>query len=302
MYLNHFGLSEFPFALTPDTQFYFDLPSHREALNVLLIALQNGEGFIKITGNVGTGKTMLCRKLLHELQDPFITAYIPNPHLTADGLHMTMAEEFGISFTQSAGRSKLLRQINAFLLNAAANQQKPVLIIDEAQAMPLETLEALRLMTNLETEKKKLLQIVLFGQSELDELLQKKSIRQLRQRISFSYALKTLATQDVNAYIKHRLSIANINKPTVFSAIANNALHFYSKGIPRLVNILAHKALLSAYGKGLKKIGLRQVVLAARDTEDTCKHRLPFECRKSILFSFMLSLCLLITQLARFYL
>jgi MSHA biogenesis protein MshM len=304
MYLNHFGLSEFPFALTPDTQFYFDLPSHREALNVLLIALQNGEGFIKITGNVGTGKTMLCRKLLHELQDPFITAYIPNPHLTADGLHMTMADELGIPFSQSAGRCKLLRQINAFLLNAAANQQKPVLIIDEAQAMPLETLEALRLMTNLETEKKKLLQIVLFGQSELDELLQKTSIRQLRQRISFSYALKTLAAQDVNAYIKHRLTTAtaNINNPTVFSDIANNALHFYSKGIPRLVNILAHKALLSAYGKGLKKIGLKQVILAARDTEDTCKYRLPFECRKSILFSFLLSLCLLITQLIRFYL
>ncbi|MFW5442928.1 MAG: ExeA family protein [Methylococcaceae bacterium] len=300
MYLNHFGLSEFPFALTPDTQFYFDLPSHREALNVLHIALQNGEGFIKITGAVGTGKTMLCRKLLHELQAPFITAYIPNPHLTADGLHMTLADELGITFSQSEGRSKLLQQINAFLLQAAANQQKPVLIIDEAQAMPLETLEALRLLTNLETEKKKLLQIVLLGQSELDQLLKKQSIRQLRQRISFSYTLKTLTARDISAYVKHRLSSALTIQPAIFSNTANSALHFYSKGIPRLVNILAHKALLSAYGKGLNQIGVQQVILAARDTEDTCLRRHPLECRKSLLLSLCLSLCLFMAHLFGF--
>jgi MSHA biogenesis protein MshM len=206
MYLEHFGLTEFPFGLTPDTQFYFDLPSHNEALNVLLIALQNGEGFIKITGDVGTGKTMLCRKLLNELHSPFVTAYIHNSHLTAAGLHMTIADEFGISYTRNTRQSRMLQQINEYLLSAAANNQKPVLIIDEAQAMPIETLEALRLLTNLETEKQKLLQIVLFGQPELDVLLQKKTIRQLKQRITFSCTLKQLSSEDVNTYIKHRLT------------------------------------------------------------------------------------------------
>jgi len=297
MYLKYFGLAEFPFGLTPDTQFYFDLPSHREALNVLLIALQNGEGFIKITGNVGTGKTMLCRKLLKELHSPFVTAYIPNPHLTAAGLRMAIADELGISYSRNAGQSRMLQQINDFLLKAAATQNKTVLIIDEAQAMPLETLEALRLLTNLETEKQKLLQIVLFGQPELDELLQKKSIRQLRQRISFSYTLKQLSTQDIKAYTQHRLSIAKINNPNIFSNSAYRALHFYSKGIPRLINILAHKALLSAYGKGIARVGLKQIQLAARDTEDTCQHRHPLECRKGLLSLFAFSLFVLLVQL-----
>jgi len=294
MYLNHFGLTEFPFGLTPDTQFYFDLPSHREALNVLLIALQNGEGFIKITGAVGTGKTMLCRKLLNELQAPFATAYIPNPHLTAAGLRMAIADELGISYSRNCGQTRLLQQLNTYLLTAAGNQQKTVLIIDEAQAMPLETLEALRLLTNLETEKQKLLQIVLFGQPELDVLLQKKAIRQLRQRISFSYNLKLLSQKDISAYIKHRLQIANSSSSELFSRHAIKSLHAYTKGTPRLINILAHKALLSAYGKGLKKITTKQIKLAAIDTEDTCNHH-PFKVRASFLIALSLSLCLLLS-------
>ncbi len=294
MYLKHFALTEFPFGLTPDTEFYYDLPSHREALNVLLIALQNREGFIKITGDVGTGKTMLCRKLLNELQTPYITAYLPNPHLTPIGLRMAIADEFGIAYTRYSGLNRLLQQINEFLLNAAANQQKPVLIIDEAQAMPLETLEALRLLTNLETEKQKLIQIVLFGQPELDQLIETKSIRQLRQRISFSYVLKQLSNRDLEAYVKHRLTIASINNPNIFSKLASRALYYYSKGIPRLINILAHKALLSAYGKGLKQVGLKQIQLAARDTDDTKKYRYYILCRKDYLFTFLISFCLLI--------
>lgn len=294
MYLGHFGLTEFPFGLTPDTQYYFGLPSHKEALDVLLYSLKNGEGFIKITGNVGTGKTMLCRKLLNQLQAPFVTAYIPNPHLTATGLYIAIAEELGIATNKNDEQSYILQKINKYLLITASRRQKPVLIIDEAQAMPLETLEALRLITNLETEKQKLFQIILIGQPELDELLQQKSIRQLRQRISFSHALKQLTAQDVETYITHRLSIANCPNPAIFSTFANRAIHFYSKGIPRIINILAHKALLSAYGKGLPKVGLKQIQLAARDTEDTKKRRHPFEYRKSILFALILSLSLFI--------
>lgn len=172
MYLQHFGLQQLPFNLTPDTEFFCELPSHREALNVLLIALQSGEGFIKITGPVGAGKTLLCRKLLNELPPPFVTAYIANPHLSPSALHQTIADELGIDYPRKTAASRLLSLINDHLLHAAADGRKIVLIIDEAQAMPLETLEALRLLTNLETEKQKLLQIVLFGQAELDELLQ----------------------------------------------------------------------------------------------------------------------------------
>ena len=270
MYLEHFALKEKPFGLTPDTQFFCDLPSHQEALNVLLIALQNNEGFIKITGDVGTGKTMLCRKLLNELDEQlFLTAYIPNPHLTAAGLRMAIADEFAITCARNAGQSRMLAQINDFLINAARSGKRPVLIIDEAQSMPLETLEALRLLTNLETEKHKLLQIVLFGQPELDQLLNKQSIRQLRQRISFSYRLKTLNDHDVAVYLKHRLGIAGITGQLIFSVPATKALHYYSRGIPRLINILAHKSLLAAFGNGSSTVGLRQVQRAAMDTEDT---------------------------------
>jgi MSHA biogenesis protein MshM len=269
MYLQHFGLNQLPFNLTPDTEFFCELPTHRQALNVLLIALQSGEGFIKITGPVGTGKTMLCRKLLNELPKPFISAYIPNPDLTPVALHQAIAGELGIKYALSAGQNRILAQINDYLLKAAGLGNKIVLIIDEAQAIPLKTLESLRLLTNLETEKQKLLQIVLFGQPELDEILQKKSIRQLQQRISFSYNLEPLNKQQVRDYLLHRLSIAGNTHTDLIRPLAISALHFYTQGIPRLINILAHKALLVAYGKGQSTIGWRQVYLAAIDTDAT---------------------------------
>lgn len=268
MYKTHFGLNNPPFGLTPDTEFFCELPSQIEALNVLLIALHSGEGFIKITGDVGTGKTMLCRKLLNELPEPFATLYIPNPHLPPMGLLVAIANEMGIEYSSHIGQNGLIKLINDFLINNAAAGKKPVLIIDEAQSMSIETLEALRLITNLETEKQKLLQIVLFGQPELDEQLRNKAIRQLRQRITFSYALKPLTSKNVADYIQHRLRIAGMGNLNIFSGLAIKAMHHYSRGIPRLVNILANKAMLSAYGKGQSSIGVKQVYLAALDTED----------------------------------
>ncbi len=298
MYLQHFGLSEFPFGLTPDTQFYCDLPSHREAHNVLLIALHNGEGFIKITGEVGTGKTLLCRKILKQLQAPFLSAYIPNPHLTARELYQAVAAEFGIQYKDENKTANLLQQINQFLLHSATQQLKPILIIDEAQSMPLETLEALRLLSNLETEKQKLIQIILFGQTELDRLLEKKQIRQLRQRISFNYCLKPLNKRDLKDYIQHRLSRANISDPKLFTQSAIKTLHSYSRGIPRLINILAHKAMLSAYGKGLNKISHKQIQLAAFDTDETRSQLQSPSYRKPFLFTLLLSLAgLMITRI-----
>lgn len=269
MYLQHFGLNQLPFNLTPDTEFFCDLPTHREALNVLLIALQSGEGFIKITGPVGAGKTLLCRKLLNELPSPYTTAYIPNPHLNPAALHHAIAEELNIPCPANCGQSRTLALINDFLLKAAKGGDKIVLIIDEAQAMPLETLETLRLLTNLETEKQKLLQIVLFGQSELDQVLQNKSIRQLHQRITFSYELKPLNRSQVKAYLLHRLRVAGNSHTDLLTPLSISALHFYSQGIPRLLNILANKALLCAYGKGQSRINWRHVQLAAHDTDST---------------------------------
>ncbi|MCF7965158.1 MAG: AAA family ATPase [Methylobacter tundripaludum] len=290
MYKTHFGLNAQPFGLTPDTQFFCDLPSHLEALNVLLIALHNGEGFIKITGDVGTGKTMLCRKLLNELPEPFETAYIPNPRLPPVGLLMAIANEMGIEYPRHTGQNGLMNLINDFLINSATNGKKPVLIIDEAQSMSIETLETLRLITNLETEKQKLLQIVLFGQPELDEQLRDKAIRQLRQRITFSYMLKPLTQQNVADYIKHRLRIAGMGSLNIFSRLAIKAMHRYSRGIPRLINILANKAMLAAYGKGLSSIGVKQVYLAALDTEDADTKLSFLDARKRYLLLLLLAI------------
>jgi len=271
MYQQHFGLTEKPFNLTPDTQFFCQLPPHQEALNVLLLALNNDEGFIKITGDVGTGKTLLCRKLLNELGDHYQTAYLPNPHLTPSGLRKAIADEFSIAYAQNINQQQILQLLNQSLIQISSHGQQAVLIIDEAQAMSLETLEALRLLTNLETEKQKLLQIVLFAQPELDELLKHKSIRQLKQRITFSYQLRPLNYTELISYINHRLTIANCTQVNIFSRSALKALHYYSRGIPRLINILAHKAMLVAYGRGQHNITKSYIRMAALDTEDCSK-------------------------------
>jgi len=206
---------------------------------------------------------------LNELPAPFITAYLPNPHLSAAALHYAIADELNIQYPPNCGQSRTLGLINDFLLKAATQGDKIVLIIDEAQAMPLETLETLRLLTNLETEKQKLLQIVLFGQSELDQILRLKSIRQLHQRITFSYHLKPLTRDQVKEYLLHRLQIAGNSHTDLLSPFSITALHTYSQGIPRLLNILANKAMLSAYGKGLSRISWRHVQMAAQDTDAT---------------------------------
>lgn len=266
MYLAHFGLKEFPFKLTPDTSFYYATQSYQEALNTLLIAISSGEGFIKITGEVGTGKTLLCRKLLKSLGDGFKTAFIPNPYLDPQALLMALAAELGLSLPARLSHHELLHALSQQLM-AFANQDKQVVVcLDEVQAMPIETLEALRLLSNLETEKRKLLQVVIFGQPELEEKLDQPSIRQLRQRISFEYRLGALQWHELSFYLNHRMHIAGYNGWRVFTPASLRLLHQHSAGIPRLVNILAHKALLSAYGKGLREVTVREMRDAVLDT------------------------------------
>ena len=175
LFRSHFGLQELPFGITPDTSFAYACASHQEALNTLLVAVKNGEGFIKITGEVGTGKTLLCRRFLSTLDDTYVSAYIPNPYLEPRTLLFALAEELGVVLGKEDDQHHLIKGLSEALLGFASSGKSVVLCLDEAQAMPIETLEALRLLTNLETEKRKLLQVVLFGQPELDDKLAQES-------------------------------------------------------------------------------------------------------------------------------
>lgn len=270
MYLEHFTLNELPFSITPDTGFYFNNPSHQQAMNVLQVALRSGEGFIKITGEVGTGKTLLCRQLLNQLSndEQYVTAYLPNPNLSPSDLNLALAEEMGVECDKDESQHNVLKLINERLIELAAESKQVVLLIDEAQAMPEPSLEALRLLTNLETEKNKLLQIVLFGQPELDVMLERPSIRQLKQRIIFSYALEPMGKEGVQAYLAHRLLTAGYAGLPLFNNRLVEQLFAASRGIPRLVNILAHKSLMVAYGQGARKISPQHLNAAIADTED----------------------------------
>ena len=264
-YLKHFGLRELPFGITPDTSYFFACRSIQEALNTLLVAVGNGEGFIKITGEVGTGKTLLCRKFLSTLSASWVSAYIPNPNLEPRALVLALAEELGVPGDFS-GPHRLEKELMQRLLDIARQGKRVVLCMDETQAMPLATLETVRLLTNLETEKRKLMQVVLFGQPELDRNLSSESVRQLRQRITFQYRLKSLSRKEVGDYVAHRLTIAGYSGEALFTNGALSEVHAASRGVPRLINILAHKTLLMVYGEGGRQAERRHVRCAVEDT------------------------------------
>ena len=268
MYQDHFKLREAPFSLTPDPDYFYNYTGHQQALNVLLVALESGEGLIKITGEVGTGKTLLCRKLLSALTDDYHTAYLPNPLLKPYELYQALAEELNISVSHGVTMHELVKRLTEQLVVLQRDGKKVVLCLDEAQAMPSESLEALRLLSNLETMKRKLLQIVVFGQPELDTLLASSELRQLRQRITFSYELPALDRDAVDGYVRHRLKIAGHKDGQLFNPAALDAVYRSSRGIPRLVNILCHKAMMAAYGQGQPVVERPQVKAATRDTED----------------------------------
>lgn len=268
MYHEHFGLREPPFTITPDTSFFFAHSSHQEAFNTLLVAARSGEGFMKVVGEVGTGKTILCRKFLDALDhEEFVTAYIPNPYVGPNTLLLAVADELGIDCPERTNQHQLLKLLTKFLVDSYAAQKRVVLCLDEAQAMPIDTLEALRLLTNLETERRKLLQVVLFGQPELDVKLGNRAIRQLKQRITFSCRLRPLDCADVEFYVAHRLAVAGYRGARLFTADAVKRIWRASAGVPRLINILGHKALIAAYGEGVKQVNDRHVGLAIADTE-----------------------------------
>lgn len=267
MYQEFFKLTTLPFTLTPNPQFFCQLKGHEEALKTLQFCIHSGEGFIKIVGEVGSGKTLLCRKLLEKLSDEYVTAYIPNPDLTPVELRKAFARELGLDPTQSHDQHELLTVIYQHLIHLSSQHKKVILLIDEAQALSDESLETLRLLTNLETENNKLLQVVLFGQPELNERLNKAHLRQLKQRISFSYTLPLLNRKELDVYLNHRLAVAGHTHNTLFTKRARNLLYKASQGIPRMVNILAHKALLVSYGRGQNEIDHYSMRMAVYDTE-----------------------------------
>ncbi len=268
MYLQHFGMREMPFTITPDTSFFFAYGTSVEALNTLLVAARSGDGFIMVTGEVGTGKTLLCRQFLKFLRTDFVTAYIHNPYLEPMTLLLAVADELRIPYQQNINQHQLLKLLTNALVDFYAARKRVILCLDEVQAMPVNTLETLRLLTNLETEKRKLLQVVLFGQPELNTLLDLPSVRQLKQRIVFSYRLMPIDNAYLESYIAHRLLVAGYSGKRLFLPAAQNALYRASGGIPRLINILCHKALIVAYGQGTRIVTRAHMRSAIRDTND----------------------------------
>lgn len=266
MYRRHFGLHELPFSLTPDTTFFFAHHGAQAALNTLLVALRSGEGFVKIVAEVGCGKTLLCRRLLVALAPACETAYIPNPALDARTMLLAVCEELSIEIDPAESAHRIVKELKRCLLGHARAGRRVVLIIDEAQCIPDETVEALRLMSNIETEKRKLLQIVLFGQPELDAKLAQPHLRQLLQRITFADRIEPLRTEEVGTYVDFRLRVAGAAEARIFGDEAIEELSRRSGGIPRLINVVAHKAMILAFGEGETRVERRHVSLAAADT------------------------------------
>jgi len=266
MYQEFFGLEALPFNITPDTRYLFFSRRHREAFEHILFGVSERKGFIQITGEVGAGKSTLCRAVLEELDDGFATALILNPVMTPIQLMRAILREFGLE-DRGNDRVRLVERLNEFLLERAHADQVVVLFIDEAQDMSDELLEQVRLLSNLETDVQKLLQIVLIGQPELRARLDRKEMRQLRQRITVRYHLGPISRQETEAYILHRLLIAGSNGRPTFSGPAFWAIHRYSRGVPRLINAICDKALLCGFVEGCEQLRWRQVRRAIRDLE-----------------------------------
>jgi general secretion pathway protein A len=266
VYLEYYGLTLPPFDLTPDPRFLFHSRKHREALNHLLYGIRERKGFVQLTGEVGAGKTTLCRALLEQLDGTFSTALILNPVLNADELMKAIATEFGLD-VKDRDRLATIAAIGDFLLQQVQLDKETVLLIDEAQDLTEELLEQIRLLSNIETDDRKLLQIVLLGQPELRDRLNSHRLRQLRQRITVRYHLMPLTRPEVAQYIQHRLELAGAKGMPFFTQPALWRVFGYSHGIPRLVNAVCDKALLAGYVEQSDRITHRMVGRAIRELE-----------------------------------
>lgn len=270
MYGEHFGLKSPPFKITPDPQLFYQGGKRGLILEALVYAIKNGEGIIKVVGEVGSGKTMLCRMLEHKLPQSVEIVYLANPHLSADRILHAIAIEMRLSVASHSDPFEVMHTLQTKLLEKHALNQQVVIFVEEAQAMPLETLEEIRLLSNLETSQHKLLQIVLFGQPELDINLSARHIRQLRERITHSFYLPTFTRRDIADYLQFRMKTVGYRGPPVFSHKAVSILTLASKGLIRRVNILADKALLAAFADNVHHIEPKHVRLAAKDSGFAC--------------------------------
>ena len=250
MYEQYFGLKEKPFSLTPDPRFLFLSADHKGALDHLLYGIQRREGFLAITGDIGTGKTTICRTLLERLDSGVQTALILNPLLNEREILSAILEDFGITYPGQPPRKTLIDLLNLFLLDQAKSGGAAILIIDEAQNLAPNVLEQIRILSNLETDQEKLLQIILVGQRELREKLESKALRQLNQRISVRYHLAPLSPEETVRYIEHRLTVAGAKGGIEFTPGAYQAIYHFSRGVPRLINLIADRALLAGYVAG----------------------------------------------------
>jgi MSHA biogenesis protein MshM len=266
MYLEHFGLNEAPFKITPHTEFFFAGANRGETLEGLIYAITSGEGMVKVTGEVGAGKTMLCRVLMERLPPTVETIYLAVPSLSRDEMLAVITGDLGLE-TQGISTTKLVRALQDKLIAIHAEGRQVVALIDEAHAMPLETLEEIRLLSNLETSHDKLMQIVLFGQPELDQHLSLPHMRQLKERITHSFALKPMPPNDIKDYVNFRLRAAGYKGPDLFGADALKLIAEASEGLTRRINIYADKTLLAAYAAGTHTITADHVRAAVTDTQ-----------------------------------
>ncbi|MCD4781965.1 MAG: AAA family ATPase [Candidatus Omnitrophica bacterium] len=262
MYHKFFNFKEYPFNLTPNSRYFFESPKHVEALSTLVYAVESRKGFVVITGEIGSGKTTVCRTLLNKLDSRTQTALITNTHLSGKDLLCSILEDLDVEFTPGS-KSKLLSQLNTYLIEQLRNDCNVVLIIDEAQNLKPAVLEEVRMLSNLETEDEKLIQIVLLGQPELKKKLALPRLEQLRQRISVFYHLKPLEADQAKAYIRHRLKVASETDRVYFTEEALDIIVGYSKGVPRLINQICDSALLNGFIYEKEKIDaalMREVI------------------------------------------
>jgi general secretion pathway protein A len=266
MYLEFYGLKQAPFDITPNPRFLFHTVKHREAFNHLLYGIRERKGFVQLTGEIGAGKTTLCRALLEQLDSRYSTALILNPVLSSDELMKAIATEFGLD-VKRRDRLETIAVIGEFLLKQIEQNKETVLIIDEAQNLTEDLLEQVRLISNIETDDRKLLQIVLMGQPELRDRLNSPRLKQLRQRITVRYHLAPLTRLEVAQYIQHRLHVSGAKGVPFFTQPAIWRIFNYSQGVPRLVNAVCDKALLAGYVEKSDRINYQMVGRAIRELE-----------------------------------
>lgn len=267
MYLEHYGLDEAPFRITPHTDFFFSGANRGATLDALIYAITHDEGIVKISGEVGSGKTMLCRVLMERLPDNVVIIYLANPSLSREDILYALAEELGIAVPENSRAGTVMRALQETLVERYATGKQVVVLIDEAHAMPMETLEEIRLLSNLESNRHKLLQLVLFGQPELDATLLRADMRQLRERITHNFNLEPLVRDDIAQYLDFRMRAAGYRGPGVFSPGALKLIAEASQGLTRRINILADKALLAAFAAGTHQVGVKEAKAAIKDAD-----------------------------------